>query len=273
MQETSTLWLRVAAALYSAGLLYILHYLLRRSQTLYRPALAAFSIAAVLHFVSIAEASIAAGRFAVLNFHQGISLLAFLLALAFLAIVRLYEFPGLALLAFPITFFLTLIATTATPFGPWPGGESVRGAWLVLHVILVLGGFAATLFMALASLFYLLQERHLKLKQPTKLFQRLPPLRTLDVLASRAMVAGFLLTTAGTITGGVWAYAESGARWIGEGKVHISLFTWAFYLAVVYLRTAAGWRGRRAAFLAFYVLLFSALTWVSHADLRPILER
>jgi ABC-type uncharacterized transport system permease subunit len=273
MQETSTLWLRVAAVLYSAGLIYVLHYVLRRSQVLYRPALGAFVVGAVLHFVSIAEASMAAGRLAVLNFQQGVSLLGLFLALVFLVLVRLYDFPGLSLLAYPITFFLALIGTTAEPFGAWPGGEQVRGAWLVLHVILVLGGFVATLFMALASLFYLVQERHLKLKQPVKLFQKLPPLRTLDVLASRAMVAGFILTTAGTITGGVWAYAESGTQWIGEGKIHISLFTWAFYLAVVYLRTAAGWRGRRAAFLAFYVLLFSALTWVSHAGLRPLIER
>ena len=66
---------------------------------------------------------------------------------------------------------------------------------------------------------------------------------------------------------------ESGTRWIGEGRIHISLFTWAFYLAVVLLRSSAGWRGRRAAFLAFYVLLFSTLTWVSHTGLRPLLSK
>jgi ABC-type transport system involved in cytochrome c biogenesis permease subunit len=87
------------------------------------------------------------------------------------------------------------------------------------------------------------------------------------------MAIGFVCTTAGVITGGTWAYIESGTRWISEGKVHIALFTWVFYLVLVYLRSGAGWRGRRAAFLSIYMLLFSALTWVSHSDLRPILAR
>jgi hypothetical protein len=42
---------------------------------------------------------------------------------------------------------------------------------------------------------------------------------------------------------------------------------------VVYLRASAGWRGRRAAFLSIYMLMFSALTWVSHTDLRGLLAR
>ncbi len=87
------------------------------------------------------------------------------------------------------------------------------------------------------------------------------------------MVAGFVFTTLGVIAGSGWAYIESGTRWIGEGKVHISLFTWLFYLLVVFLRTSSGWRGRRAAFLAFYVLLFSTLTWISHTGLRPLLAK
>ena len=272
MQEMSLFWLRVAAALYSAGLLYVADFLLRRGSALYRPALAAFSAAAILHFVSIVELSMSNGHLAAQNFQETVSLLALVLAICFLVLVWIYDFPSLGLIAFPLVAALTIAGATAIPLGPWPN-SGLRDAWLLGHVLLNIAGFTATLFMALASVFYIFQERHLKTKQPTRFFQNLPPLRTLDQLASRAMLTGFVFTTLGVIFGSGWAYMESGNRWIGEGKVHISLFTWCFYLAVVYLRTNAGWRGRRAAFLAFYVLLFSTLTWISHTGLRPLLTK
>jgi len=272
MQEMSLFWLRVAAALYSAGLVYVVDFLLRRGSAFYRPALAAFSAAAVFHFVSIVEQSMVNGHIAAQNFHQTLSLLALVLAIVFLVAVWIYDFPSLGLVAFPLVAALTAVSSSAVELGPWPH-STLRDAWLLVHVLLNIGGFTATLVMAVVSVFYLLQERHLKTKQPARFFQRLPPLHTLDRLGSRAMIAGFLFTTLGVFAGFGWAYMESGARWIGEGKVHISLFTWCFYLAVVFLRTNGGWRGRRAAFLAFYVLLFSTLTWVSHAGLRPLLAK
>jgi len=270
MQEMSLFWLRVAAALYATGLIYVVDFLLRKATTLYRPALATFSIAAVFHFVAIVEQSMINGHLAAQDFHQTVTLLALVLAVAFLVVNWIYDFGSLGLIAFPLVAMLTMLGATSQSLGPWPN-SGLRDAWLLVHVLLNIGGFTSTLFMAVASLFYLAQETHLKTKQPPKFFQHLPPLHTLDQLASRAMIAGFVFTTAGVIAGSGWAYMESGTRWIGEGKVHISLFTWCFYLAVVYLRTNAGWRGRRAAFLAFYVLLFSTLTWVSHTGLRPLL--
>lgn len=272
MQEMSIFWLRVAAALYSAGLIYVVAFLLRRGSALYRPALTAFSVGVIFHFVSIVEQSMLNGHIAAQDIHQTISLLALVLAIVFLVVLWIYDFSSLGLIAFPLVAALTAFSAARHELGPWPN-SGLRDAWLLVHVLLNIGGFTATLFMALASVFYLLQERHLKTKQPARFFHRLPPLHTLDQLSSRAMIAGFLFTTLGVFAGFGWAYMETGNRWIGEGKVHISLFTWCFYLAVVFLRTNAGWRGRRAAFLAFYVLLFSTLTWVSHAGLRPLLAK
>jgi ABC-type uncharacterized transport system permease subunit len=272
MQDMSLFWLRVAAVLYSFGLVYVADFLLRRSTSLFRPALIAFATASVFHFVAIVEQSVANGHLAAQDFQQTLTLLALLLAIVFLVINWIYDFASLGLIAFPLVSMLTLLGATSKSLGPWPN-SGLRDAGLLVHVLLNIGGFTCTLFMALASIFYLVQENHLKTKQPSKFFHRLPPLHTLDQLASRAMIAGFVFTTLGVIGGSAWAYMESGTRWIGEGKVHISLFTWCFYLAVVYLRTNAGWRGRRAAFLAFYVLLFSTLTWISHTGLRPLLAK
>ena len=59
MAEMSVIWLRVAAALYSLGLVHAILTLIRRREHLFRVALGAFGVAAVFHFVSILEEGIA----------------------------------------------------------------------------------------------------------------------------------------------------------------------------------------------------------------------
>lgn len=272
MQDVSIFWLRVATVLYAVGMVHVLFFVWRRSNQLFPVALQAFAAGTLLHAVSIVEQSMQSGHLALQTFHQTISACALLIAVAFLLVYKLYDFSSLAVFIFPITFLMAMIGATAVPVTPW-SESTLRGAWLLAHVLLILAGYVAMLIMAVSSLFYLLQERHLKTKTTGSLFDRLPPLGTLDSLSSRSMAIGFVCTTGGVITGCLWAYIESGTRWISEGKVHIALFTWIFYLVVVYLRSSAGWRGRRAAFLSIYMLMFSVLTWVSHTDLRDLLAR
>jgi ABC-type uncharacterized transport system permease subunit len=137
----------------------------------------------------------------------------------------------------------------------------------------VLLGYASLLVMAAASILYLVHERRLKSKRPPALFDRLPPLGTLDELISRAMALAFVLITLAVITGAVWGFVEWGTRWIREPKIAISLVTWGFYLAMVWLRNIAGWRGRKAAYMALVVVGCSALTWAAHVGLRGLLVR
>jgi ABC-type transport system involved in cytochrome c biogenesis permease subunit len=81
------------------------------------------------------------------------------------------------------------------------------------------------------------------------------------------MNVGFVFITLGTLTGVIWAFIESGTQWIVNPKIGFFLFTWAFYLAMIFLRVSAGWRGRRIAWLAVSVLVCSLITWATHVGL------
>ena len=118
---------------------------------------------------------------------------------------------------------------------------------------------------------YLFQERELKAKKPRKFYYRLPALGTLDDLISKSMAIGFVLITLAVIAGSTWAFIELKTAWISQPKIAISFFTWGIYLALVFLRTTAGWRGRKAALMTVAVLGFSALTWAAHARLGAML--
>jgi ABC-type uncharacterized transport system permease subunit len=268
----SIFWLRVAAVFYSLGAAHAILTVLRRRSTLFQPALAAFVLGTTLHCVSFVERWIAAGHLPADNFFESVSLCALLVALFFLFVYWRHSFDSLGVFLFPLVFLMALLGATETPVPSWTSTR-VRDAWLLLHVLLVLLGYAALLLTALASVFYLIQERHLKAKTTLGLFSRLPPLRTLDSLINHSMGLGFTLLTLATVAGMTWAFVESGTRWLGDAKIAISLLTWLLCLVMVFLRTSAGWRGRKAAVMSLTVLGCSALTWVAHIGLQPALMK
>lgn len=263
----SVVWLRTAAALYFCGLLYALAYLFTKSTRWFRPVLGAFALGAVLHLVSIVELWVESGHLPLNNFYETSSLCAFLIAVLFLLAHARYGISIFSICLFPIVFFMTLIGATEFPVASWSSIQ-VRNIWLVVHISTVLIGYAALILAAVASVYYLMQERRLKRKEVTPGPTKLPPLATLDRLITQAMNTGFLFITIGTVTGVVWAFIESGTEWILDPKIGFFLFTWMFYLAMIFLRVSAGWRGRRLAWLAVSVLGCSLITWATHVGLR-----
>ena len=272
MHETAVLWLRVATVLYAFGLVHAIAVALRKRSGFFRYALAAFACGVVLHLVSVVETALAVGRIPVDNFFESISLCALLIAIAFLFLYWRYRFASLGVFIFPLVFLMSQIGSMETPVASWPS-SGVRDGWLFIHVVMVLLGYVGLLVTALASVFYLIQERQLKSKRPDRFFDRLPPLATLDNLITNSMGIGFVFITLGVIAGSAWAFIESGTRWIAEPKIGLSLLTWVFYLTMVFLRSSAGWRGRKAAVMALTVLGCSALTWAAHVGLRSLMIR
>jgi len=273
MHDMSVVWLRVAAIFYSLGLLHaLLAIFQKRSERVFRVAMAAFYTGVVLHAVSLIERTWALGHFPADDFFETTALCALLIALVFLGAYWRYQVESLALFVFPLVFLLTLIGVLANRVTSWPSPH-VRDAWLKVHVVLVLIGYAALVFTAAASLLYLIRERQLKRKQAGGIFNRLPPLGVLDRLMSQSLSIGFAFITAAVVAGTIWASIEMGARWIRDPRIVISLATWALYLTIVFLRQTAGWRGRKAARMVIALVGCSAITWAAHTGLRAVLSR
>jgi ABC-type uncharacterized transport system permease subunit len=261
--------LRVAGFLYSIGLLHAILTLVRRREHLFRVALGAFGMASIFHFVSIVEEGIVNNRCPITNFYETLSMCAFLVVILYLFVYWRYKLGSVSVFIFPLVFVATLVATMGNPVSAW-SSPIVRDVWLTIHIVLVLLGIAALLFAAVASLLYLVQERELKAKKPRKLYYRLPPLGTLDDLISKSMALGFVLMTLAVIAASTWAFIEHKTDWIKQPAIAVSFFTWGIYLLLVFLRTTAGWRGRKAAIMTVTVFGFSALTWAAHARLGSL---
>jgi len=270
MRESSILWLRLAALLYFVGLVDALLAALRKNHRPLPLALPVFRVGVVLHLVSIVELGLVVGHIPVDNFYESVSMCAFLMALGFLLLDWRYQFSSPRLILFPLVFVGALIGATEIPVASWDNPR-LRDVWLLVHVVLILMGYVALVVTAVASFFYLAQERRLKRKGTRSFVDRLPPLGTLDLLITQSMGIGFVLVTLGLVAACTWAFIESGTRWIGEAKIAVAFLTWGVCLVMVFLRTTAGWRGRKAALLAVVALGFLALTWGLHVGLRPLL--
>jgi ABC-type uncharacterized transport system permease subunit len=270
MADSSIFWLRVAAILYAVGLLHSMLAIVRRKPDFYSFALGTFRVGVVLHAVSIVELAAAEGRLPVENFYGTINLCAFLFALVFLFVDWRYHFASISLALFPLVFFMTMVAGLERPVAAW-SDVRVRDAWLIVHIVLVLAGYAALLVTAISAVFYLIQEKRLKTKRSQTLLEKLPPLATLDDLISNSMSFGFVLITLGLVFGLLWAFIELGTRWMGNASITLSFLTWALCLGMIFMRVSAGWRGRKAALMSLVVLGCGALTWIAHAGLRPTL--
>ena len=272
MAAMSVIWLRVAVALYSLGLLHSILMLVRRREQLYRVALGAFGLGAIFHFVSIVEEGILSNRCPITNTYETLSMCSFLVALVYLFIQWRYKMESLSAFIFPLVFVMSLMATLGNPVSAWTS-PVVRNAWLTVHIVLVLLGYAALAVTAVASLLYLFQERELKAKRPRKFYYRLPALGTLDDLISKSMGIGFVLMTLAVIAASTWAFIEMKSAWLSQPRIAISFFTWGTYLVLVFLRTTAGWRGRKAALMTVTVVGFSIITWAAHSSLGTFLQK
>ena len=151
----------------------------------------------------------------------------------------------LGLVVMPLAALLLAVSYAA-------GGVAASGKtgystlFLVLHVGLLLAGFAGlTLAAALAAL-YLWQERQLKRRSSTVLRFRAPSLVTLEALVARTVTFSLPVLTLGMAAG--FARVRHGSDL--DPLIVLTVLTWTVYGAFLILRFGIGWRGRRAAYTA-----------------------
>lgn len=173
---------------------------------------------------------------------QMLSTASLAIAVAFLVAARAERLSVLGAFITPIALLLYLLAGLGHSVPEVPA--DVRSALLPAHVLVNILGVSAFALAFAVAVAYLIQERLLRRRRLSGLFQRLPPLDVLDSLGLKLLLIGFPLFTAGTVSGAIWArqLAES----LSAAQV-MGLVSWAVFGVVLLLRVAAGWQGRRAA--------------------------
>jgi ABC-type uncharacterized transport system permease subunit len=255
----SLLWLRVAVLLYGIASLAVLPAALYDRPRWRHLAVPAATAAILFHFVSFIETLNAAHHMLPVDTHETQSLFALLLGLAFLIVYWRYRTVTLGVLLLPIIVLLTIVPAFR------PSQETLYLAhsnWILLHVVLLLAGYASLILSLLASLLYLIQEHRLKSKSPSRI--KLPPLETIDQMALKALLFGLPCMTAGLLIGSVIAALTVGPAFFVDPKVLLSFAMWIAYVAMIQIRRMSGLRGRRAVYLSTFVFFCVLTVWAAN---------
>jgi cytochrome c-type biogenesis protein CcsB len=146
-----------------------------------------------------------------------------------------------------------------------PLPPALQSAWLVIHVFVATSavGFLALGFAL--SVVQLLQSRRELVVASAKAAKQsflatLPDSATLENLAYRVIIIGFILWTFTLMAGAIWAEAAWGRYWGWDTKEVWTFIIWVVYAGYIHARATRGWRGSRSAWLAiigFSTVLFN----------------
>ncbi|MFJ8855396.1 c-type cytochrome biogenesis protein CcsB [Streptomyces sp. NPDC102437] len=135
---------------------------------------------------------------------------------------------------------------------------ALHSYWLWIHVSTAILCGAVFYIGAAGTLMYLFRDSYenklAKGVQPGSFAQsvlsRLPAAATLDKFSYRINAAVFPLWTFTIIAGAIWAGDAWGRYWGWDPKEVWSFITWVAYACYLHARATAGWKGRKAAYLA-----------------------
>jgi cytochrome c-type biogenesis protein CcsB len=130
---------------------------------------------------------------------------------------------------------------------------ALKSVWLVIHVsaaIIASGiltvGFAQTVC-------FLVQDRReqrpVESRTPS-FMDRLPSAAALDRSAYRMHAFAYPIWTFAVIAGAIWAENAWGRYWGWDPKETWAFITWMVYTAYLHARATAGWKGRKASYVA-----------------------
>ncbi|MDH6137345.1 cytochrome c-type biogenesis protein CcsB [Kitasatospora sp. MAA4] len=160
-----------------------------------------------------------------------------------------------------LTALLTLgLATTVLYTDSEQLVPALHSYWLGIHVTtaIISGGALHAAFVVTAL--YLGKDTYDKriaagkttgpFNTAASVWDRLPAAATLDKLSYRINAMVFPLWTFTIIAGAIWAESAWGKYWEWDPKETWSFITWVAYACYLHARATAGWKGRKAAYLA-----------------------
>ncbi|CAL9500014.1 MULTISPECIES: c-type cytochrome biogenesis protein CcsB [Streptomyces] len=176
--------------------------------------------------------------------------------LALLALKKNVRWLGLPLtttVLLDLGLAVTVLYTASDQLVP-----ALHSYWLYIHVSTAIFCGAVFYVGAVATILYLFKDSfENKLASggtpgrfASSVLDRLPAAASLDKFAYRVNAAVFPLWTFTIIAGAIWAGDAWGRYWGWDPKETWSFITWVAYAGYLHARATAGWKGRKAAYLA-----------------------
>jgi cytochrome c-type biogenesis protein CcsB len=232
-----------------------------------RVAVALTVVAWLLHLAADVTRGLAAGRVPWANMYEFALTGTLIITSVYLLVlvVSKHDLRFLGTFVTGLVLVLLGIATVNFYVSVVPLPPALQSAWLVIHVFVAT---SAVGFLALGfahSVVQLMQARRESIAASGRAAKQsflatLPDSATLENLAYRVIIIGFILWTFTLMAGAIWAEAAWGRYWGWDTKEVWTFIIWVVYAGYIHARATRGWRGSRSAWLAiigFSTVLFN----------------
>jgi ABC-type uncharacterized transport system permease subunit len=257
---SSRTYLLLTLLFYAVGALHVLAHALTRRRLLSSWTLPATLLGFAIHTAGLSQRWTESGRFPAVGLHDGASLLAWAIVLAFLLTILRTRIDALGLAAYPAAFALMLVANL-TPVTE-RADPILMSLYLPVHATLAFFGYAALFVACAMGGLYLVQERELKSRAPAAFYYLAPSLERCDTISGRSVAVGFVFLTLAIVTGVLWSEQARGRLFTGDAKEWSALLAWVIYVVLIVARRRSGWGGRRAALLGIAGFASVAFTFL-----------
>ena len=197
---------------------------------------------------------------------ESVSLLAWLVALAYLGTEVFWKLSASGPFALGLAFLLVLGG------GVWHGANApmsidnaalLSGNAVSLHILATVAAIGAFALAFCCAALYLLVHHILKSKHGLIWMRRLPPLMVVEQAAFVLVAVGFPLLTLGILSGLVRAWAGGLAPgWQTDPKTLLAYLVWGVYAIYLFARMGANWPPVRTAYILLIGLGLSLLLFV-----------
>ncbi len=138
---------------------------------------------------------------------------------------------------------------------PYPPGIFGGNPWIELHAALAIFSYGVFAILALVSGMFLIQQHGLKKKQFKGMYQYLPSVQQLDLMAKRLLITGVIVLTAALLFGAV--FWLNNPDLVPAFKLAATCGIWLGYLAVTVLRMQKKLVTRRHAIACIVLFLLA----------------
>ena len=224
-------------------------------------------LAWILHLSATVLRGLAAGRVPWANMYEFALTGTLIITTVFLVVIVVVKQDLRFLGTFITGLVLVLLGVAALNFyvSPVPLPPALQSVWLVIHVFVAsasVGLFALGFALSVVQLMQARRESIAATAKAAKLtfLATLPDSVTLENLAYRINIIGFIMWTFTLMAGSIWAEKAWGRYWGWDTKEVWTFIIWVVYAGYIHARATRGRRGSRSAWLAtigFSTVLFN----------------
>ncbi len=207
-----TLFFKAALIAYLACTLGYLVSLVARRVVVARAATWILGLAVALHTVHFVFVFYERGANVAVNVFEAVSLLAWIVSAAYLAVQMRTRTMVLGAIVAPFAVLLMMLSSLGLE-GTLAIPDALQGRLVPVHVTLSVLGEGLFALASLAGIMYCIQDRQIRKRKMGGLARYLPSLGDLDNINHSGLLWGFPLLTLGLIVGSIWARTA----WGGSG--------------------------------------------------------